>query len=344
MHADDEVGQLASRFNGMLERLEASRAALDDSVRAQRQLVADASHELRTPVTSLRTNIEVLLADPNLGDEERERLLSDVVEQSEELSALVGDLIELARGDLPPGMADETRFDRIVAESLARARRNSPAISFDATLTPVIVEGIPERLGRAVNNLLDNAARHSPPNGTVEVIVDADGVRVRDHGSGVPEHELPARVRSVLPRRQYARSAGQRPRAVDRPPGGRAARGLGHGRQRARRRGDLHPPAPERADDRRRRRVRGSVYGAGGRVTRLPRGHEPLAQLPEQERVDRDRDRDQERRAVLLVRADDAEHADAEGDRRDRREQRRVGPVAGEMLTPVISSTPSVVT
>ncbi len=63
IHADDEVGQLADRFNTMLERLEGSRAALDESVRAQRQLVADASHELRTPVTSLRTNIEVLLAE-----------------------------------------------------------------------------------------------------------------------------------------------------------------------------------------------------------------------------------------------------------------------------------------
>ena len=66
VHADDEVGQLATRFNAMLERLQSSRAALDDSVRAQRQLVADASHELRTPVTSLRTNIEVLLAGGEL--------------------------------------------------------------------------------------------------------------------------------------------------------------------------------------------------------------------------------------------------------------------------------------
>ena len=103
IHADDEVGQLATRFNAMLDRLEASRAALDESVRAQRQLVADASHELRTPVTSLRTNIEVLLAGAELDEEDRRRLLTDVVEQSEELSALVGDLIDLARGDLPPG-------------------------------------------------------------------------------------------------------------------------------------------------------------------------------------------------------------------------------------------------
>jgi two-component system sensor histidine kinase MprB len=191
VRADDEVGQLATRFNEMLGRLQQSRAALDESVHAQRQLVADASHELRTPVTSLRTNVEVLLAGGELDDEDRERLLADVVEQSEELSALVGDLIELARGDLPPSSTEDVRLDRVVEESLARARRNAPDVEFIAELAPVIVEGVPERLGRAVNNLLDNAARHTSPGRPVEVVVDRDGLRVRDHGSGVSEKDLP---------------------------------------------------------------------------------------------------------------------------------------------------------
>jgi two-component system sensor histidine kinase MprB len=191
VHADDEVGQLATRFNAMLEHLQRSRAELDQSFHAQRQLVADASHELRTPVTSLRTNIEVLLAGAQLSDPERRHLLADVVEQSEELSALVGDLIELARGDLPAESAEDARLDRIVEESVARARRNSPTIDLRTSLRPVVVAGVPERLGRAINNLLDNAARHSPPGGLVEVEVDADGVRVRDHGSGIAEPDLP---------------------------------------------------------------------------------------------------------------------------------------------------------
>ncbi|MGI8413661.1 MAG: sensor histidine kinase [Solirubrobacteraceae bacterium] len=191
VHADDEVGQLATRFNAMLEHLEGSRAALDESVRAQRQLVADASHELRTPVTSLRTNVEVLLAGGELGEADRRRLLDDVVEQSEELSALVGDLIELARGDEPAGSTEDVRLDSIVAESVMRARRNVPGVKFEASSDPVIVEGVPERLARAVNNLLDNAARHSPSGGPVEVVVDGDGVRVRDHGAGVASADLP---------------------------------------------------------------------------------------------------------------------------------------------------------
>ncbi len=191
VHADDEVGQLATRFNSMLDRLEGSRSELDDSVRAQRQLVADASHELRTPVTSLRTNIEVLLEGGELDPEDRRRLLADMVEQSEELSALVSDLIELARGDEPGLPTEDVRLDGIAAESIARSRRNAPEIQIQPNLQPVSIEGAPARLGRAINNLLDNAARHSPPGGTIEVTVDRDGVRVRDHGPGVPEQDLP---------------------------------------------------------------------------------------------------------------------------------------------------------
>ena len=192
VHADDEVGLLARRFNAMIERLQISRDALDQSVRAQRQLVADASHELRTPITSLRTNIEVLLEQGDeLTGEDRRRLLADVLEQSEELSTLIGDVIELARGDLPISSAEDVRLDRVVDESLIRARRDFPHVRYESSLEPVIVEGIPERLHRAINNLLDNAAHHSPQDGVIEVVVNREGVRVRDHGGGIDEADLP---------------------------------------------------------------------------------------------------------------------------------------------------------
>ena len=191
VRADDEVGQLAVRFNAMLDRLKASRDALDESARAQRQLIADASHELRTPVTSLRTNIEVLLAHDDLSDEDRRRMLADVVDQTEELTGLVGDLIELARGDLPFDSVEDVRLDRVVEESVERAQRNFPRVRFAAALAPTLIDGVPERLGRAVNNLLDNAARHSPPSGVVEITVRTEGIVVRDHGPGIDDSDLP---------------------------------------------------------------------------------------------------------------------------------------------------------
>jgi two-component system sensor histidine kinase MprB len=180
----DEIGELAQHFNAMLDTLERS-------VAAQRQLVADASHELRTPITSLRTNIEVLAESEALPPEERAQLLEDVEEQTTELGMLVADLIELARGDEPHSETEDVRLDHLVSESLTRARRHAPKIHFEAELSPAVVEGTRERLTRAVNNLLDNAAKHSPDGGVVEVVADVHGLRVRDHGSGDDPDDLP---------------------------------------------------------------------------------------------------------------------------------------------------------
>jgi two-component system sensor histidine kinase MprB len=117
--------------------------------------------------------------------------MADVVEQTDELAGLVNDLIELARGDLPSEDVQDVHLDQVVAESVDRGTRNFPHVRFEASLDPVVVEGSPERLGRAVNNLLDNAARHSPSRGVVEVSVNQHGLQVRDHGPGVGEADLP---------------------------------------------------------------------------------------------------------------------------------------------------------
>ncbi|MDA0184619.1 HAMP domain-containing histidine kinase [Solirubrobacter phytolaccae] len=184
VETQDEIGELAEHFNAMMDTLERS-------VAAQRQLVADASHELRTPITSLRTNIEVLAESEALPPDERARLLQDVEEQTTELGMLVADLIELARGDEPRRESEDVRLDALVREALTRARRHAPGIVFDAVLEPAVLDGTRERLARAVNNLLDNAAKHSPPGGVVHVTAGPSGVTVRDHGTGVAEEDLP---------------------------------------------------------------------------------------------------------------------------------------------------------
>jgi two-component system sensor histidine kinase MprB len=194
--SEDEISRLARGFNAMLDALQDSIGALDASVHAQRQLVADASHELRTPVTSLRTNIEILRQRSDLPIAERERILDDVIEQSEELTALMNDLIELARGEQPAGESEDVRLDLLVEEAIERARRNSPTARFDSRLEPLVLSGDPGRLARAVNNLIDNAVAYSPPASPVEVELraapDASAeLTVRDHGSGISAADLP---------------------------------------------------------------------------------------------------------------------------------------------------------
>jgi len=94
-------------------------------------------------VTSLRTNIEILQQAEHMDLHERRRLLSDVVEQIEELTLLMNDLIDLARGEEPPADAEEIRLDQLVAEVIERARRHAPESAFEVELRPTIIAGVP---------------------------------------------------------------------------------------------------------------------------------------------------------------------------------------------------------
>jgi two-component system, OmpR family, sensor histidine kinase MprB len=181
----DEPGRLAASFNAML-------AALDASRDAQRQLVADASHELRTPLTSIRANVELLERARDLPPTEREAVLSSVRGQLEDLTILVGDLVDLARpGDRAGEPPEDLRLDELVDDAVQRARRHAPATHFVVNGDACIVTGSRARLARAVGNLLDNAVKWSPPGEPVEVSVNGGEVTVRDHGPGIAEDDLP---------------------------------------------------------------------------------------------------------------------------------------------------------
>jgi two-component system sensor histidine kinase MprB len=182
---DDEPGRLAASFNAMLSALDASRDA-------QRQLVADASHELRTPLTSIRANVELLERARNMEPGERAQVLASVRGQLEDLTILVGDLVDLARpGDRAVEPPEELRLDELVHDAVQRARRLAPATQFALNADACIVSGSRARLARAVGNLLDNAVKWSPPGQPVEISVDAGEVTVRDHGPGIAEDDLP---------------------------------------------------------------------------------------------------------------------------------------------------------
>ena len=198
--SDDEIGRLATSFNRMLE-------ALEQSVGAQRQLVADASHELRTPLTSMRINIELLARKDGLEPAESEQLLATTIDQVDEMTTLVAEILELARGDERQLEFEPVQLDELVRDAIDRARRDAPSIDVVASLQSTVVQGIPSRLARAIGNLLDNAGKWSPSGGSVEVTLSGGELIVRDHGPGIDADDLP----HVFDRFYRARAARGRP-------------------------------------------------------------------------------------------------------------------------------------
>ena len=174
----DELSRLGTSFDAMLGQLETS-------LRSQRQLVADASHELRTPLTALRTNLELLERGQPTDPVERQQLLRDLVTQMERLTTLVGDLIEVAREEETPMPFEELQLDEVVHEVVDDVSFRYPKVRFNVTASASSINGVKVRVARAITNLLDNAAKYSPPGATVEVTVANGEISVRDHGPGV---------------------------------------------------------------------------------------------------------------------------------------------------------------
>ncbi|WP_174189446.1 sensor histidine kinase [Nocardia barduliensis] len=189
---DDELARLTESFNIMLR-------ALTESRDRQRRLVADAGHELRTPLTSLRTNMELLIASsrpgaPRIPDEDMAGLRADVMAQIEELSTLVGDLVDLAREDAPETVYERVDLGEVVERALERARRRRTGIEFVADLRPWFVYGHEAGLERAVLNVLDNAAKWSPAAAQVRILMRESGpglleLSIDDAGPGIPAAE-----------------------------------------------------------------------------------------------------------------------------------------------------------
>ena len=190
IEGDDEVARLSAAFNQMLVALDASRER-------QRRLVADAGHELRTPLTSLRTNVDLLTqADaatggPALDPEARLELLDDIRGQIEELTTLIGDLTELSREAPPARVVELVDLSEVLGHAAARVRRRAPSVTFDVDAESWWLVGEANGLERAITNLLDNAAKWSPPGGTVTARLAGGVLTVDDEGPGIREEDRP---------------------------------------------------------------------------------------------------------------------------------------------------------
>lgn len=180
----DEIARLSARLDQLLATLEAS-------LRSQRRLVADASHELRTPLAALRVNVGLLATSNDLDPGEREELVADVQEELESMTAVVGELIELAQGEEVDVAPTEFRLDEIVRVAVDRAAKRSPGIEFRTEMQPTNTFGVPERVERAVDNLVDNARKWSPAGSAVDISVRDGVVEVRDRGPGIAAEDRP---------------------------------------------------------------------------------------------------------------------------------------------------------
>ncbi|GAA1111145.1 HAMP domain-containing sensor histidine kinase [Kribbella jejuensis] len=194
----DEISRLAMAFNAMLHALAQSRDR-------QRRLVGDAGHELRTPLTSVRTNLDLLAQADKRGGlraEDRQQLLDDVRAQMDELTQLIGDLTELARDTPQVRNAELIELSNVVEDAVIKVRRRAPGLEWDVQLSPFPVWGDERLLGRAVTNLLDNAAKYSVPEGAEQrtdglpighvTVRLQDGVlTVTDSGPGIADADLP---------------------------------------------------------------------------------------------------------------------------------------------------------
>jgi two-component system sensor histidine kinase MprB len=182
----DELGRLRRAFNRLL-------AALEGSQDAQRQLILDASHELRTPLTSLRANAQVLSRIDELDPQDVAQLSVDMVTQVDELTRLVGDLTELARGEHTVEPATDFDLAELVSEcaEIAETHARTKHVSVDVDVEPSPVHASRERVTRAVGNLLDNAIKFSPSGGHVAVTCRGGVVTVDDDGPGIDESDVP---------------------------------------------------------------------------------------------------------------------------------------------------------
>ncbi|MEO7588468.1 MAG: HAMP domain-containing sensor histidine kinase [Arachnia sp.] len=186
IYGSDDLGELTKSFNSMLKSLQSSREQ-------QQQFIADAGHELRTPLTSMRTNIELLVADDKSGMlplGARSEILDDVSAQLGEFSALVGDLVALTRDDHLRRKLQPLDLADVVESALARAKRRGPGIIFDVVLDHTQCLGDAQNLERAITNLLDNAVKFSPPDGTISVDLTDGIITIVDQGPGIAEDDI----------------------------------------------------------------------------------------------------------------------------------------------------------
>ena len=188
----DEVGRLTTSFNAMLTELETSQRRLAQSLDAQRRFVADASHELRSPLTTIRNNAGFLVDRPDATTEDRNEAIADITAEAERMTRLVDDMLTLALADAEaPNAQTPVDLAALVHDAARRARRSELPVTVSAP-EPAVVIGDRNGLEQLAWILIDNAAKHGEGDVDIELTSEhGDAVlSVSDEGPGIPTDQL----------------------------------------------------------------------------------------------------------------------------------------------------------
>jgi signal transduction histidine kinase len=198
----DEVGDLAVAFNEML-------AALEQNHQALQRFLGDASHQLRTPLTTIRANLD-LAKRADVPEEDRRAILSDARDEAERMARLVADLLALARAESGARLDfAPVELDAVVVDAVRRQAQAASHVKMTVSVEPALVDGDRDRLADLVGVLLDNAARYTPDGGSVDAVLSVDQetavLRVSDTGIGLSDEDR-RRVFERLYRGAHARA------------------------------------------------------------------------------------------------------------------------------------------
>lgn len=192
----DEIGRLATTFNTMVGELQEAYRQAEQSLQAQRRLVADASHELRTPLTTIRGNLGLLRRDPPIDAEDRNAVVTDMVDETDRLIRLVNDLLVLARADAGRALRVEAVALKPLIDDVCRqAKLIGPQHSIECkNALDVAILGDRDALKQVLLILVDNALKHTPAGGLIEIATTLNdqqvALSVRDTGLGIPPDAL----------------------------------------------------------------------------------------------------------------------------------------------------------
>ena len=194
---DDELADLGHQFNDML-------GAIDGAQHAQKAFVSDASHELRTPLAIVRANLESAI-DDRMPESDRRAAITEAIDELDQMTGLVEDLLALARGQQPMRIEEDVRIDLLVHAVVERYRSRTTDVRFRLDTTETHLPVDPNAIERAVGNLVENAVKWSPAGGTIEVTVHGTEISIRDHGPGI-EPEDAAHIFDRFYRAEAARN------------------------------------------------------------------------------------------------------------------------------------------